>query len=116
MGARLRLRYRPLGFATHPRFDSSPIRCRIPSAFARSQVARPGLESASASAAGARARRRTGRGVAQTRLATDQKKARRLNAQIVFIDETGFSFLSRLAPTWAPVGKTPMLRRVSRRR
>lgn len=54
--------------------------------------------------------------MAQTRLATDQKKARRLNAQIVFIDETGFSFLSRLAPTWAPVGKTPVLRRVSRRR
>jgi hypothetical protein len=54
--------------------------------------------------------------VAQGRLATDQKKARRREAQIVCIDETGFGFLSRLAPTWAPVGKTPVLRRVSRRR
>jgi transposase len=49
-------------------------------------------------------------------LATHQKKARRLKAQIVFIDETGFGFLSRLAPTWAPRGQTPVLRRVSRRR
>jgi transposase len=54
--------------------------------------------------------------VAQARLAADQKKARRLGAQIVFVDETGFGFLSRLAPTWAPVGHTPLLRRTSRRR
>jgi transposase len=35
---------------------------------------------------------------------------------IVFIDEVGFGFLARLATTWAPVGKTPVLTRTSGRR
>jgi hypothetical protein len=35
---------------------------------------------------------------------------------IVFIDETGFSFQIDAGTTWAPRGRTPELRRVSRRR
>jgi transposase len=35
---------------------------------------------------------------------------------IVFIDETGFSFRCRPGTTWAPTGRTPVLRRVSKRR
>jgi transposase len=49
-------------------------------------------------------------------LAADQKQAQRTGAQIVFVDETGFSCRAKTATTWAPVGQTPVLRRVSQRR
>ena len=54
--------------------------------------------------------------MAAPRLAAHQKKARRRGAEIVFVDETGFSFLARLGTTWAPRGRPPVLRRVSKRR
>src|SRR5262245_16889672 len=54
--------------------------------------------------------------VAQARLATDQKKARRRGATIVFVDEVGFAFQAQVATPWAPIGQTPVLRRVSKRR
>jgi transposase len=34
----------------------------------------------------------------------------------VFVDETGFSFQEKTATTWAPIGQTPILRRLSKRR
>jgi len=34
----------------------------------------------------------------------------------VFFDEFGFSFLEELAPTWAPKGRRPILRRVTKER
>jgi hypothetical protein len=49
-------------------------------------------------------------------LAAHQKKARRKGAVIVFIDETGFSFQIGTDTTWAPKGRTPVMRRVSKRR
>lgn len=49
-------------------------------------------------------------------MAPDQQKARRLGAIIIFIDETGFPCLAPLGPTWAPVARTPRLRRLSNRR
>ena len=49
-------------------------------------------------------------------MAPDQKKARRTGAEIVFVDETGFSFQATTATTWAPIGQTPILRRLSKRR
>ena len=55
-------------------------------------------------------------GVAPGTLAPDQKKARRRRALIVFVDETGFSFQSRPARTWAPRRRPPVLRRKSQRR
>jgi hypothetical protein len=54
--------------------------------------------------------------LAPPRLAPHQKKARRLRAIIIFVDEAGFSFLAPLGPTWAPVAHTPRLRRLSKRR
>jgi transposase len=54
--------------------------------------------------------------VAQARLAANQKKARRTGYAIVFVDEKGHTFLARLGTTWAPVGRPPVLRRVSQRR
>jgi transposase len=32
------------------------------------------------------------------------------------VDEVGFSFQAKVATTWAPIGQTPVLRRVSKRR
>src|SRR5262245_2093872 len=43
------------------------------------------------------------------------KEARCHEATIVFVDETGLSCRARTATTWAPIGRTPILRRVSRR-
>ena len=34
----------------------------------------------------------------------------------MFVDETGFSFRAKTGTTWAPRGRTPVLRRVSQRR
>ncbi len=34
----------------------------------------------------------------------------------MFVDETGFSFRAKTATTWAPIGQTPILRRMSKRR
>lgn len=34
----------------------------------------------------------------------------------MFVDETGFSFRAKAATTWAPMGQTPILRRISKRR
>jgi hypothetical protein len=49
-------------------------------------------------------------------LAAHQKKARRRGAEIVFVDEPGFSCRAKTGPTWAPRGQTPILRRMSKRR
>ena len=35
---------------------------------------------------------------------------------ILFVDEVGFGFLTKVASTWAPRGETPVLSRVSQRR
>lgn len=42
-------------------------------------------------------------------MATDKKKARELNASIVFIDETGLLMAPLVRRSWAPQGKTPIL-------
>jgi hypothetical protein len=38
-----------------------------------------------------------------------------LGAHLVFADESGFLLTPTVAKTWAPVGKTPMLRHFDRR-
>lgn len=35
---------------------------------------------------------------------------------ILLVDEVGFGFLTKPASTWAPLGQTPLLRRISQRR
>lgn len=42
-------------------------------------------------------------------LASPQKKARRLNASLVFIDESGLLLAPIVRRTWAPCGQTPIL-------
>jgi len=43
-------------------------------------------------------------------LAGGKKNAKRLGAHIVFCDESGFLLIPTVAKTWAPRGKTPILR------
>jgi len=43
-------------------------------------------------------------------VATPKKRAARLSAVILFLDETGLSVIPLVGKTWAPVGQTPVLR------
>lgn len=43
-------------------------------------------------------------------MASDQKKTRRLGAYLAFVDESGFLLIPTVRRTWAPRGKTPLLR------
>lgn len=43
-------------------------------------------------------------------LAEDKKKATRLGAYVIFIDESGFMLTPSVRRTWAPVGCTPLIR------
>src|SRR5205823_1170689 len=76
----------------------------------------PGLEPAAANAPRPRAGRSHSGSLAEARLAPDNKGARRTGRAIAFVDETGQSFRARVGTTWAPVGRPPVLRRVSQRR
>lgn len=48
-------------------------------------------------------------------MAKDQKKTRRLGAYLAFVDESGFLLIPTVRRTWAPRGKTPLLRHSYRR-
>jgi transposase len=48
--------------------------------------------------------------VGQETLAATEKRAKRQNALIVFEDESGVSLLPSVRATWAPRGRTPVLR------
>lgn len=48
-------------------------------------------------------------------LGRHQKKARRLNAHLVFLDESGFLLIPNVRRTWAPRGQTPLVRHRYRR-
>lgn len=77
---------------------------------------RPCLDAAATSDPRPGARRRADCGVAQARLAAQHKGALRSGRAVLFLDETGHTFLARLGTTWAPRGQPPRLRRVSQRR
>jgi len=47
--------------------------------------------------------------VGEAGLARDQKKARRLTAWLVFLDESGFLLAPLVRRSWAPSGQTPLL-------
>jgi len=53
--------------------------------------------------------------VAEEGLAAHQKNARRLNATIVFLDESGFMLRPLVRRSWAPRGQTPIIRCWDRR-
>ena len=48
-------------------------------------------------------------------MARDQKKARDLNAHLVFADESGFQLIPTVRRTWAPRGETPLIHHWDRR-
>ncbi len=68
------------------------------------------LESATAHHAGDAAQRNQDRGVDRRALASAQKRADEQGATIVWVDESGFYLLPLAVRTWAPRGKTPVLR------
>lgn len=51
-----------------------------------------------------------GRGLGEERVAGDKKGALEAGAWIVFEDESGFSLTPPIRATWAPRGRTPVLR------
>jgi transposase len=53
--------------------------------------------------------------VETARVAAHQKKARRLNAHVVFPDESGFQLTPSVRRTWAPRGQTPLIHHWDRR-
>jgi DDE superfamily endonuclease len=69
-----------------------------------------GLEPAEADLTSSRARRRTCHPLGQAPLAGAKKGARQRRAWIVFEDESGFSLTPPLRATWAPRGRTPVVR------
>src|SRR5437762_5178190 len=111
-----RVRNRALDGATDHGGRRAPLRRAVPPALTRPSAARPRLEPAGAHCPRAGAGRGAHRSVAQAGLAAHKKGARRSGRAILFIDETGHTFLARLSTTWAPVGQPPLLRRVSQRR
>jgi transposase len=48
-------------------------------------------------------------------LASHKKKARRLKAHLVFLDESGFLLIPNVRRTWAPRGETPVIHHRYRR-
>jgi transposase len=48
-------------------------------------------------------------------MAAGKKNAARLGAHLVFADESGFLLTPTVAKTWAPVGRTPIVRHFDRR-
>jgi hypothetical protein len=48
-------------------------------------------------------------------MAASKKNAARLGAHLVFADESGFLLTPTIAKTWAPVGRTPVVRHLDRR-
>lgn len=48
--------------------------------------------------------------MAANRLASDQKKCQKVRGSLLFLDESGFSLTPYVAKTWAPRGKTPIVR------
>ena len=71
---------------------------------------RLGMESAAARAAGGRAGRVGDRPLDRARVAAHQKGAVNTRAWIVFLDESGVSLLPQIRRTYAPRGRTPLLR------
>jgi len=66
-------------------------------------------------APGSGAKRRSHRTLEESRVAQNKKNAVRLGAHIVFCDESGFLLIPNVVRTWAPRGKTPIVRHRYRR-
>lgn len=89
--------------------DRTPVRRRVPRRQPPPAADRPGLLLPEAAEAARRAGRGEGPGVGREGLAAGEKKARRLAAALVFVDETGFPTRPYAGRTWAPIGRTPTI-------
>jgi transposase len=74
------------------------------------------LESTEAGASRSGARRRGHPALGQEGLAAGKKNASRLNAHLVFLDESGLLLAPLVRRTWAPCGETPILYQRGRHR
>src|SRR5512147_1565644 len=92
-----------------PRADPEAMGRGLPGSLPLREAEVLGMESADSGSSGQGAGRGIGPGLVGEGLAPDQKKAGRRGAEIVFVDETGFSFRDGVATTWAPRGRTPVL-------
>ena len=100
----------PLDPATGGRGDRGNHGRLLSSRACLESAAPDGLEPPAAGASCQRAQRRGDRSLGGEGLATAKKNARRRNAWICFKDEAGFSLVPSVRSTWAPKGKTPVLR------
>src|ERR1019366_8864346 len=106
-----RLWHRSVDTGPGGRGDRGGHRCQLSPRTARAGPSRTArLDPPEAGTPGDRARRRGDRAVGERTVAEGKKNARRRGALIVFQDESGFSLLPSVRSTWAPRGKTPVLR------
>jgi transposase len=96
--------------ASGGRGDSPGVWRDIPSFPGKPHPENLWLESAEARTPGYPAKRGRHSALERGALASAQKKAIEEQRTIVWVDESGFYLLPGVASTWAPVGKTPILR------
>ena len=105
-----RVFHRLVDLSTNPTTDPTAVWSPLPRRLHSVRDENVGFHGSKARAAGP-GTRRTGRAALdRVRLAADQKKASRLQAWLVWIDETGIFLSPLVRRTWAPQGKTPILR------
>lgn len=90
--------------------DSKRVRDQLPSLSRQSVAGSLETKSAEATEAGETERRASHRTLEERSLAFPQKRAMKEGRTIVFCDQSGFYLLPRVVRTYAPVGKTPILR------
>ncbi len=106
----VRLPDRVVDVSEDRRSDSRAVWRAVSSRLCRSAAALDEVELAEAGAASGRTGRGEDRTLEAAEVAGPKKKARRLGAHLAFLDESGFLLIPNLRKTWAPVGRTPILR------
>lgn len=101
---------RPVDAAPRGNRHRTHHRCRVPSRTRLENTGRDELDRAKAGAASQGAEPRASRLLEDGALACGKKNAVCQRAWIFFQDETGFSQQPSVRRTWAPRGKTPILR------
>src|SRR5262245_44224132 len=106
----VRLPRRRVDGAPHRGRDRDALRGAVPPGARQPADARAGLEPPAAAAAGDPARRGGHRALVRRALAAAQKRAAAEGRTIVWVDESGFYLLPGCVRTYAPRGRTPVLR------
>src|SRR5262249_10497919 len=110
-----RLPDQPVDDGAHCSADRRRIRSALPRQSHWAAHASAAMESSKTRAAGLGAQRVRPRGMGAEKKALHLKKAARLGAHLVFVDESGFLLIPNVAKTWAPIGETPIYRHPYRR-